>query len=297
MIKIIPFTKEESSIIFPQPDAYTRHIDDNYKNYFAKSVKDSDFLLLLKNSVIDPIQEQIDVLQNSENKINESITSLKFDIDINMGIIFTDGSDNIGEPYTKGVDMVFPIGCDDRDNVLGHLNPHLVVHELWHIISRNNPDLRKAAYKSIGFEETDTPLEMKAGFDEHIADKYFTNPDAISHDHFLKYEDGDENVFELYPILTSGGDFLSGELAIVYENEVIGSDLIGNHPFYIRKFKNVAYNIHPDEICAEHFRYLCMNKHEPIIEHLPDQKMMSDFTTTLSSFLTPKKVNKSKLNL
>lgn len=135
---------------------------------------------------------------------------------------------------------------------------------------------------------------MKAGFQEFIADKYFTNPDAISHDHFFKYEDGDNNVFELYPILTWGGEFLAAELAIVYNDEVVGLDKLDNNAFYTNSFKNVAYNIHPDEICAEHFRYMCMNKHEPIIEHLPDQKMMADFKNTLSSFLKPKASNKKK---
>jgi hypothetical protein len=294
MIKITPFKKHEASIIFPKSDRYTNHINDNYKNFFANSAKESDFLMLLRNSVIEPIKEQIDVLKDTEIKINESLKSLKMNLDIDMGLIFTDGTDNIGEPYTKGFDMVFPTGCDDKNNVLGHLNPHLIVHELWHIISRNNPDLRKAAYKSIGFEETDTPLEMKNGFQEIIADKYFTNPDAINHDHFFKYEDAD-NVFELYPILTWGGEFLDAELAIVYEKEIIGLEKLDNNAFYTHSFKNVAYNIHPDEICAEHFRYMCMNKHEPIIKDLPDQKMMTNFKNTLSSFLNPKTTNKKKI--
>lgn len=266
-------------------DDYTNHTTPAYRGLFAKTDKMEDFLLLMKNSVINPTEEQSNVILTSQNMINASLKHYNLDINFDMQMIYTDGTDNVAMPYTKGASMVMPSQFHFPPNVLSYLNPHLVAHELWHILSRAYPELRKAAYKAIGFREADKPLSEKEGYSDFNEEFNFINPDAIYHDHYLEHKGLLGKVTQIYPslLMANGGAMVPG-LIYVQGDNIKKIDPLYNNQWYVNSFKNIGYITHPEEICAEHFRLMIMDQHEEIIKHLPDQEMMANFMAVVCRF-------------
>ena len=142
-------------------------------------------------------------------------------------------------------------------------------HELFHIISRNNPDLRNKLYKCIGYHLI--PNDLNADLPNNLAHLKITNPDAPVIKHYIKLctKDSEDNELCLAPILvasqpyspdkyTSFFDYLLTKFAILDENWQVTSlisysDVIG---FYDKIGRNTTYIIHPEEILADNFVFL-----------------------------------------
>ena len=71
----------------------------------------------------------------------------------------------------------------------GQLADELIVHEIFHCLTRNNPEFRKDMYSIINFTVTDTDFEIPASvFEYHI-----TNPDVEHHNSYATFIiDGEE---------------------------------------------------------------------------------------------------------
>lgn len=69
----------------------------------------------------------------------------------------------------------------DRGNVSGvH---YLMWHELWHVLSRNNPDLRRQMYELIGFTILPAEIALPAEVKSHV----LFNPDVERHDNYATF--------------------------------------------------------------------------------------------------------------
>lgn len=139
---------------------------------------------------------------------------------------------------------------------------NLVAHELFHIISRYNPEKIERIYASIGF----TPLEDVV-FPELLANNIITNPDATNLNYVINvnYQDVEkQGVLLMYsPSPYEGGSFFQymklGFYFLESSSEFQLSDMVGTDSvsgFYEQIGRNTGYIIHPEEISAEHFRIL-----------------------------------------
>ncbi len=150
---------------------------------------------------------------------------------------------------------------------------HLLAHELFHVLSSHNLELRKSLYAIIGFtlcnEITLPPV---------LAERKITNPDAPTIDCTIDVPSGDRTL-HLAPVLLSKYerydpqkgkqlfDYISFQLLEVEQKEgrwqVVETD---GHPvlhdprslpdFAKQIGSNTGYIIHPDEILAENFAML-----------------------------------------
>lgn len=285
MLNIINLDNDSAREEMGKPDEYMRHTTASYRSLFAKDSEMSSFKKLMINSVLPPTEHQIDMVQQSQEIINKSLEMYDLlNLEMEMGMIYTNGTDNVGMPYTKGLSMVMPSNYHFPPGVLSYLNPHLVAHELWHILSRKNPELRKKAYKAIGFKESNSDLMNKSlKMDFNLQEKYFINPDAISHDHYFEHTLDNSEKIELYPIFIMMNG-MAPALACVRNDDIFDIKPLSQCREYVNAFENVGYNTHPEEICAEHFRMMIMDKHEKIIEHLPNKLMMKNFIEVVEEF-------------
>jgi len=142
----------------------------------------------------------------------------------------------------------------------------LLIHELFHVLSRFNPEMREKIYNALGFHkcnEVDYPKE--------IHDKRISNPDAPLNNYYITVNYFDQPV-DVMMILYSnlpykGGSFFKylkiGLMAVegpennkapVYKNGVPYIFEIDNvRNFYEQVGKNTDYILHAEEISAEHF--------------------------------------------
>jgi hypothetical protein len=169
------------------------------------------------------------------------------------------------------------------------LSGHLFEHELFHIISRFNPGKIERAYGIIGFKrcnEVNIPTE--------IIDRKISNPDAPFNNYYITVT-YDGRPVEAIMFLYAAKDYEGGSF-FKYVNKglmlVEGADdnkkaVMHNGLPKIIKYeeaadlvkqigRNTSYNIHPEEITADHF-IMALNKETG----LPDQHLVDNLVDVL----------------
>jgi hypothetical protein len=142
----------------------------------------------------------------------------------------------------------------------------VTLHEIWHIISRNNPSLRAATYDLIGFKKINS-----IRLDDKLAQRTITNPDGSFVDYVI-----DLDGIDAAPIITSkyskrnpeiqslieyiNFDLYPVENGIVKPNPVIDAEKMNN--FFKKIGDNTGYIIHPDEIIADNFSFAIRSAYE-----------------------------------
>jgi len=177
-------------------------------------------------------------------------------------LIHTSGEEEGDAAYTRGDAIVLPPTAFARD-ASRPLAP-VLAHELFHLLSRDNPALRDRAYAAIGFlpcGEIALPKALRA--------LRITNPDAPRNDHCIEVElDGARQ--RAVPILYAGEpydarrnapffDYLRLRLLVLdaggrYDDadpRLVAID--GVKGFFEQTGRNTTYVLHPEEILADNF--------------------------------------------
>lgn len=252
-----------------------------------KTVSEKEFLEHLANQVRPwTVGEKVRI-----RAIFKSITDRLGDYDLDLPqkilLIKTTGAEEGGAAYCRSNAIVLPQRILIQQNASLE---KLLIHELCHILSKNNSKLKEALYKVINFKKCNN-IELP----EKVREVRLTNPDGIKNDHYVevKYEDA---VLQVVPIIysssakydvTKGGEFFRylkiNLLAIEkedglwrYKRDDTGEPILlelQDVPDYYNKIgSNTNYVIHPDEIIAENFVLLVQGtqpvKSEWVIEKM-----------------------------
>jgi hypothetical protein len=191
-------------------------------------------------------------------------------------LVKTTGNEEGGAPYTRANAVVLPEG------ELGKPAASIrktICHELFHVLSRANPELREKLYASIGFvkcDEAELPPELRS--------RKITNPDAPRNDHCirLRVEGSDRwavpilfSSAEKYDVRRGGEffDYLQFRFLLVQRSDgsaaarptgdgrktrLVGMDEVGG--FFEQVGRNTGYVIHPEEILADNFAHLVLRQ-------------------------------------
>jgi hypothetical protein len=156
-----------------------------------------------------------------------------------------------------------------------------IVHELFHILTRANPDFRREMYRIIGFK-----LMNQIDYPDGLKSYRITNPDAPQTDSYIQLKVNGKTV-ECMMILYSnkdydGGDFfkylnvgflsLTGNMdksIVLVDNKPVIYNFEQVTGFFEQVGKNTQYIIHPEEILADNFAFAILNK-----TGLPDQDIV-----------------------
>ena len=138
----------------------------------------------------------------------------------------------------------------------------VLAHELFHCLTRNNPDFRRDIYGILGFTVEDEDYE----FPQQIKDIIINNPDVEHHDsHAVFSIDGEEKdcvvIFTTTkPFEKEGDSFfhyaMTGLVPVDGLDTVYSSDDADN--FWDVFGKNTDYVIDPEETMADNFSYTIM---------------------------------------
>ncbi|MBV9618322.1 MAG: hypothetical protein JO201_03840 [Verrucomicrobia bacterium] len=160
-----------------------------------------------------------------------------------------------------------------------------IAHEIFHILSRNNPELRERLYRLIGFDACD-----EIGFPPEVESRKITNPDAPRNDHAIRVKANGREV-SVVPILFSsapnydpvrGGEFFNYlQLAFVpvSKSPAPASQLLELQHlsgFVEQVGRNTNYIIHPEEILADNFALLRMGTRD-----VPSQEILEKIRRAL----------------
>ncbi|HEX3726538.1 MAG TPA: M48 family metalloprotease [Pirellulales bacterium] len=185
-------------------------------------------------------------------------------------LVKTTGREEANAAYCRGATIVLPQAMIDS----GHDRlAHVLAHEVFHVLSSHNPELREALYAAIGFKAcNDVPLPPP------LTERKITNPDAPVNDHFITVQWNGQSV-DAMPVLFSkaehydpvrGGNIFS--LMSFKLMVLAGADatrqaaLVAGKPvlldpasvpdFAAQVGRNTQYLIHPEEILADNFVFL-----------------------------------------
>lgn len=135
---------------------------------------------------------------------------------------------------------------------------YILAHELFHCLTRNNPEFRKQMYALLGF----TVVDEDFVFPKEIKDRIISNPDVEHHNSYAAFEINGELkncvvVFTTKPFAQPGDSFFDemqtglipiDDLSVMYLSDDASNfwDVFG---------KNTGYVIDPEETLADNFGY------------------------------------------
>jgi hypothetical protein len=164
----------------------------------------------------------------------------------------------------------------------------VIVHEIFHLLTRANPEFRRKMYRLIGFK-----LMKSVPYPHELAKIRLTNPDAPQTDSYITVEAHGEKVDCMMVLYASrpyrGGsffDYLNVGFMSLEGLDVKQPVMIQGKPviysfqelsgFYGQVGRNTQYMIHPEEILADNFASLIMEE-----KGLEDQWLLDKMKKTL----------------
>lgn len=195
-------------------------------------------------------------------------------------MIKTTGQEEFGaEGYTRGNRIMLNTAAEP-------ISIHLVAHELWHVISRTNEQLRNDAYAVFHFKPCNSIVYKSA-----LHGQVITNPDCPWLQHYVSVEK-DGRTYDVVPVLYTKEAYHPGFSAMQnasigllvlsgderHKKPLMGSDNavvydFGQIPDFFKKVgANTQYVLHIEEIAAEHFASLVGNRKLPEMTYVDGVK-------------------------
>ncbi len=285
------FTLQEGTVVVPVEGDRAKELlstEDDYTNIFSKfdmmsktlsksdTVELHDYLNKAVTTVKmwseDDKKGLIKVVESVRKKIKDLGLNLKMPtrIEVLRSDMSNEGSAN---GYTRANYIVL-----EANMVEGSSGSYesTFIHELFHILSRYNSEMSEKVYNSLGFKKCN-----EVSYPPEIASLRISNPDAPFNNFYITVSYNNKPI-DVMLILFSGREFSGGSffgymqiglLAVEGDNankKVIYSDgkpLILKFKdvkeFYEQTGRNTDYNIHVEELSADHFVML-LNKNSDL---------------------------------
>lgn len=239
-----------------------------------RSVSEQEYLTFVRRQALDWTEEDISRITTAAASASRKLAALSAVLPTRILLAKTSGLEEAQSPYTRGNAVFLPAAVLAKPS---EEVEDILLHEVFHIVSRRNPTLRKSLYDAVGFEITDG-IELPAEYRR----RKITNPDAPIFDSVVELSFGGGRI-RVAPVLYSekesydsakGGeffDYLRFRLMAVEKKESRWVPaLVGGKPqlfeveqlpsLFDRIGRNTKYVIHPEEILADNFVLLARDK-------------------------------------
>jgi len=275
---------EEAQSLLTTEDAFTgawSDFDIDSRMGKAGSTK-AELLDHIKAQVLAWSEADKTKINTALRRINDKLNQADFHFDIEeVTLIKTTAKEEGGAGgYTRGKYIVISEGSLGGNEAA---LDGLLVHELFHVISRSNPTLRENLYNIIGFQIME-PIE----YPDVLKPYRITNPDAVQTDSYILLDIGAAEKVPCMMILYAkkayeGGSFFnylnigfleldkqSMQPLLSKEGPVIHG-MSDAKDFFDQVGKNTQYIIHPEEIMAENFSFAILGKEKLVDENIVNQ--------------------------
>ena len=242
-----------------------------------REVSESEFLNFAAGKVVEWDSADRERVGQAFDRIRPALGEYPLNWPESIRFVHTTGEEEGGAAYTRGKAVILP-----RTRL--HRSPEklaqLVAHELFHVLSRHDRDIRDRLYRVIGFERC-PEVELP----KPLARRRITNPDAPVNAHRIRVQ-VEGRQFWAVPVLYSsserydplqGGSFfkyLQFRLLLTAAEDAVAaaSAPAGSTPrlvevkevsgFFEQIGRNSSYIIHPEEILAVNFALIVTGETE-----------------------------------
>ena len=270
-------TPEEGRALLTARDDYVQRLspfDRSAKLKTDKALSEEEYLARVGQNAVAWSADDQAAVQVALAELAPKINALGLDWPDEVLFVKTTGAEEGQAAYTRANAIFLPPGrlaAAAREGL-----SRLIIHELFHVLSRHNPALRDELYAAIGFQpcgEIDLPPKL--------ARVKITNPDAPVNAHCIRLAVNSEPAW-MMPIIYSsaetynvaaGGEFFKylkfgflrlngepGQPAVYTDDNTRVLDPKSVTGFFEQVGKNTNYIIHPEEILADNFSFLLLEK-------------------------------------
>jgi hypothetical protein len=270
-------TAAESRLLLGTRDAFVAAMgayDRSARTGRRGAVTEAEFLEYAAAQALDWQPADVARLTQSLAKISTQLRRLKLPLPKQVWLVKTTGREEAETPYTRGHAIVLPqqyltVAVAEIERVL--------IHELFHVISRHIPERRDVLYSIVGFLDCG-PLTWPP----ELESRRITNPDAPDNTYCITLKrNGAPLTF--YPVLFAKEDAYDPALPGTFIERMVfqllavmgsgvtwtpgraGKSLVLLDPADVPEYftaigMNTRYIIHPEEILADNFISLVRNE-------------------------------------
>ena len=266
-------TREEALAVLTARDAFAKELskfDLQCRLQTAEDVTLDDYFQRVSGEVLTWDKAEIERVTAAIARVREGLAKFRLPLPKTVLLIRTTGKEEADAAYTRANAIVLPTKLL---NSPPHQLDALLLHELFHVLSRHDKDVRRELYKIVGFELCE-PIAPPPS----LVDRKLTNPDAPAIDCYIELV-VDGKKLTAAPILYAsvkqfdpkqGGTlfrYLTFRLLVIEQKDGKWQSVFhGEQPtvidprklpaFFEKIGKNTGYIIHPDEILADNFGFL-----------------------------------------
>jgi hypothetical protein len=311
-------------IVFLDSIQATVEINEDQVNSFFKNISMIDMSIQIKENC----EDRNSCLKSYKNYLSKDVESFTEAEQLTLATAFKIAYDEIskvnpnllpkevqliktkGKHYGNSVfytrENIIVIPENELLNLTSENKLSVIYHELFHIISRYNPNLKDELYSLIGFRKINKNLYIP----EILKQRMLLNPDGIDMEYVMTLQDTLANrkltaipiiissqksfdktkpaffaylKFDFYEIINND----KNEMEIVCDSEGYSTFSLRNAgDFYSQIQDNTGYIIHPDEIMADNFTMVFTMQGDASRSRLSEggKKLLQDTEAVLTSF-------------
>jgi hypothetical protein len=235
-------------------------------------VSEDDYLAFARAAAREWSNDERARLTAAFAAIEPKLAALLPALDAPILLVKTSGQEEGGAGYTRANAVMLPQALTDERELR-----RLLAHEVFHVASRNHPELKRGLYRTIGFEECGE-IALPAA----LAARKMTNPDAPVNEHCIEVTLGGASVWAM-PVLLSREprfdpaagraffEYLTLSMLIVDRAQAPARPLdrdgapllvpMNRVTGFLEKVgRNTNYIIHAEEILASNFELLVLGE-------------------------------------
>lgn len=237
----------------------------------AEVISEEAYLAFVADNVMEWKAEEREKLEAALAGVSDTLAAYKLLLPTKVLLVKTTGKEEGNAAYTRANAIVLPMRvlAEPAEQI-----QRTLCHELFHVLSRANPELREKLYTTIGFEKCE-----EVQLPTPLGEKKVTNPDAPRNDHAIRVSVRGETRW-VVPVLIAtssrydperGGEFfnyLELKYALLDDQKRLDpravelADQSELREFFEQVGQNTGYIIHPEEILADNFALLVLRQGE-----------------------------------
>ena len=269
--------KAKGSELLKTEDDFTNNLsefDISARLKTSKKVTKQEYLDFIGKQAMDWTEEEKLYLNTALGEIIPLFKKYKIMLPKEIYLVKTTGEEEGDSAYCRHNNVI--VFSKNMIN-MADLNAmeELMIHEIFHIFSKNNLDVREKLYNSIGFYKTN---ELE--FESTMAQYKITNPDSVSNSYYFNSTINGKKE-KVMPILFAAGDYDEAKGGEFFDymmlafcaleengdntkvkkvNDNYALYTFNQIPNYLSLVgENTGYIIHAEEILADNFVLLVTN--------------------------------------
>ena len=240
----------------------------------SAAVDEKSFIEFVAAEVRPWSEEETARITRSLQLVSARLAGFELGFPAEIQLVKTTGKEEGGAAYCRGSAVILPsrIARRKEKGLTG-----LLLHELFHILSRNQPELRDKLYRIIGFFPCGD-----VRFPPGLEPRRLTNPDAVGSRYRMEVQ-VDDDLLSVVPVLYSSSEKYDEKKGGVFFRYMVFRlmavkkvaeswvpvldagkprllDPAGGDDFHRKIGGNTKYIIHPEEILADNFVLLAMGR-------------------------------------